>query len=213
MGPRSLRVAAGRCTGPTPNKACRPRTPTFKHAIRACRVLPGGVEPLTFGTYRVLEGWGAWPAGLVRGGSSAATCSDPQRPGPHGWAPQAWRACPKRFMLRNLLNGKWTRFRFQSIAKIMDVDVQNIKKRVVLYPIYVNSKKTLAEGRRINASKACENLLPVLRFMNSPGPGKQLMVHVADLVPQHPGRTKKQEPASTSAASTSKSGKGGKKKR
>ncbi|KAG8368518.1 hypothetical protein BUALT_Bualt15G0054000 [Buddleja alternifolia] len=42
-------VAAGRCTRPTPNKACRPRTPTFKHAIRACRVLPGGIEPLTFG--------------------------------------------------------------------------------------------------------------------------------------------------------------------
>ncbi|KAG8375890.1 hypothetical protein BUALT_Bualt09G0006200 [Buddleja alternifolia] len=28
------------------------------------------------GTYRVLKGWGAWPAGLVRGGSSAATRSD-----------------------------------------------------------------------------------------------------------------------------------------
>lgn len=39
----------------------------------------------------------------------------------------------------------------------MDVDVQNIKKWVVFYPIYINSKKTLAEGRRINASKACEN--------------------------------------------------------
>ncbi|KAG8365506.1 hypothetical protein BUALT_Bualt18G0112100 [Buddleja alternifolia] len=45
-------VAAGRCRSlhwPTPNKACRPRTPTFKHMIRACRVLPGGIEPLTFG--------------------------------------------------------------------------------------------------------------------------------------------------------------------
>lgn len=28
---------------------------------------------------------------------------------------------------------------------------------VVIYPIYLNSKKTLAEGRRISASKACEN--------------------------------------------------------
>ena len=43
--------------------------------------------------------------------------------------------------------------------------------------------------------------------------GKQLMLHVAELVPRHPGRTKKQEPASTSNAATSKSGKGGKKKR
>ncbi|KAG8383913.1 hypothetical protein BUALT_Bualt04G0063500 [Buddleja alternifolia] len=84
-------VAAGRCRSlhwPTPNKACRPRTPTFKHAIRACRMLPGGVEPLTFGTYRVLEGWGAWPAGLVRGGPvqrSAATRSDL---GPMGGLPR-----------------------------------------------------------------------------------------------------------------------------
>ncbi|GFP88824.1 signal recognition particle 19 kDa protein [Phtheirospermum japonicum] len=39
----------------------------------------------------------------------------------------------------------------------MDVDVQNIKNWVILYPIYINSKKTIAEGRRINASKACEN--------------------------------------------------------
>ncbi|KAG8387114.1 hypothetical protein BUALT_Bualt03G0219600 [Buddleja alternifolia] len=49
--PMGAQVAAGRCRSlhwPTPNKACRPRTPTFKHAIRACRVLPGGVEPLTF---------------------------------------------------------------------------------------------------------------------------------------------------------------------
>ncbi|KAG6389454.1 hypothetical protein SASPL_150922 [Salvia splendens] len=41
---------------------------------------------------------------------------------------------------------------------------------------------------------------------------KQLMLHVAELVRQHPGRTKKQEPA-TSAAAGSKYGKGGKKKR
>ncbi|KDO36620.1 hypothetical protein CISIN_1g042350mg [Citrus sinensis] len=43
---------------------------------------------------------------------------------------------------------------------------------------------------------------------------KQLMLHVAELVPRHPNRTKKQEPASTSSnAGPSKSGKGGKKKR
>ncbi|KAL9689299.1 hypothetical protein QQ045_009683 [Rhodiola kirilowii] len=33
----------------------------------------------------------------------------------------------------------------------------NIKKWVVFYPIYINSKKTIAEGRRISTSKACEN--------------------------------------------------------
>ncbi|XP_019262278.1 PREDICTED: signal recognition particle 19 kDa protein [Nicotiana attenuata] len=42
---------------------------------------------------------------------------------------------------------------------------------------------------------------------------KQLMIHVAELVRRHPNRTKKQEPASSSAAGSSKSGKGGKKKR
>lgn len=39
------------------------------------------------------------------------------------------------------------------------------------------------------------------------------MLHVAELVPRHPGRTKKQEPATSAAAGSSKSGKGGKKKR
>lgn len=38
------------------------------------------------------------------------------------------------------------------------------------------------------------------------------MLRVAELVPRHPGRTKKQEPASTSSA-PAKSGKHGKKKR
>ncbi|KAL0312728.1 UNVERIFIED_CONTAM: Signal recognition particle protein [Sesamum radiatum] len=129
----------------------------------------------------------------------------------------------------------------------MDVDMQNIKKWVVIYPIYINSKKTLAEGRRINASKACENptcaeiydccahlKLPCaiesekayprdfmqrgrVRVLLKREDGslcnpaissrKQLMLHVAELVPRHPGRTKKQEPASSSAAGASKSGK------
>ncbi|GAB2276690.1 signal recognition particle 19kDa [Dionaea muscipula] len=31
------------------------------------------------------------------------------------------------------------------------------KKSVILYPIYINSKKTIAEGRRISIEKACEN--------------------------------------------------------
>ncbi|CAA2956969.1 signal recognition particle 19 kDa, partial [Olea europaea subsp. europaea] len=42
---------------------------------------------------------------------------------------------------------------------------------------------------------------------------KQLMLHVAELVPIHPGRTKKQELASALTAGASKSGKRGKKKR
>jgi signal recognition particle subunit SRP19 len=40
---------------------------------------------------------------------------------------------------------------------MMDGGVPNIKKWVVLYPVYINSKKTIAEGRRISAEKACEN--------------------------------------------------------
>ncbi|KAG6388003.1 hypothetical protein SASPL_127625 [Salvia splendens] len=135
----------------------------------------------------------------------------------------------------------------------MDVDLQNIKKWVILYPIYINSKKTLAEGRRINASKACENptctevydccthlKIPCVietekayprdfmqrgrvRVMLKKADGsfsnpaitsrKQLMLQVAELVPRHPGRTKKQEAATSAAAGSSKSGKGGKKKR
>ena len=38
----------------------------------------------------------------------------------------------------------------------MDGGVPNIKKWVVLYPFYINSKKTIAEGRRISAELACE---------------------------------------------------------
>lgn len=39
----------------------------------------------------------------------------------------------------------------------MDSGTLNIKKWVVMYPVYINSKKTVAEGRRISLSKACEN--------------------------------------------------------
>ncbi|CAK9169275.1 unnamed protein product [Ilex paraguariensis] len=130
----------------------------------------------------------------------------------------------------------------------MDGDIPNIKKWIVFYPIYINSKKTIAEGRRINASKACENptcveigdccsylKLPFAIEIDKAYPRdfmqrgrvrvllkkedgtlchpaissrKQLMLHVAELVPRHPGRTKKQEPTSTSTAAPSKSGKG-----
>ncbi|KAG5233885.1 signal recognition particle protein [Salix suchowensis] len=124
----------------------------------------------------------------------------------------------------------------------MDGGVPNIKKWVVLYPVYINSKKTIAEGRRISAELACEKptcveigdccshlKLPFAIEIDKAYPRdfigdgslynpaipsrKQLMLHVAELVPRHPGRTKKQEPASTANVSTSKSGKGGRKKR
>ena len=39
----------------------------------------------------------------------------------------------------------------------MEGQLPNIKKWIVLYPVYINSKKTMAEGRRIGLSKACEN--------------------------------------------------------
>ncbi|CAM8993100.1 unnamed protein product [Rhodiola kirilowii] len=129
----------------------------------------------------------------------------------------------------------------------------NIKKWVVFYPIYINSKKTIAEGRRISMSKACENptcieiydscnylKLPAAIEIDKAYPRdfmqrgrvrvllkredgtfynpaitsrKQLMLQVAEMVPRHHGRIKKQEaaPASTSGPST-KSGKGKKKR-
>nr|GMC99932.1 signal recognition particle 19 kDa protein [Ipomoea batatas] len=135
----------------------------------------------------------------------------------------------------------------------MDGNAQNIKKWIVFYPIYINSKKTIAEGRRICVSKACENptcaeiqdccnhlKVPSAIEIDKAYPRdfmqrgrvrvllkkedgtlynpaissrKQLMIHVAELVPRHPNRTKKQEPASSSTAGPSKSGKGGKKRR
>ncbi|GAA0141851.1 primary active transporter [Lithospermum erythrorhizon] len=135
----------------------------------------------------------------------------------------------------------------------MDGEIQNIKKWNIIYPIYINSKKTIAEGRRINGSKACENptcneisdcckhlKIPCVIELEKAYPRdffqrgrlrvllkredgslynpeidsrKKLMLSIAELVPRHPGRTKKQEPASTSAPSSSKSGKGGRKKR
>ncbi|OWM77238.1 signal recognition particle 19 kDa protein [Punica granatum] len=136
----------------------------------------------------------------------------------------------------------------------MDGQAPNIKKWVVLYPIYINSKKTIAEGRRISAAKACENPTCVeigdccnhlkvpsaieidklyprdfqqvgrvrvclkredgTLFNPAISSRKELMLRVAELVPRHPGRTKKQEAAAASSTSgTSKSGKGGRKKR
>ncbi|KAL6002020.1 signal recognition particle 19kDa [Asimina triloba] len=39
----------------------------------------------------------------------------------------------------------------------MDGNQLNMKKWIILYPVYINSKKTIAEGRRISVDKACEN--------------------------------------------------------
>ncbi|KAG1330452.1 signal recognition particle 19 kDa protein [Cocos nucifera] len=129
----------------------------------------------------------------------------------------------------------------------------NIKKWAVIYPIYINSKKTVALGRRISVAKACENptcieigdccnylKLPFAIELDKAYPRdfmqigrvrvllkredgslcnpaiatkKQLMLQIAELVPKHHGRTKKQESASTSDAGPSKSRKGGKKKK
>eukprot|EP00897_Mesotaenium_endlicherianum_P002940 jgi/Mesen1/2674/ME000167S01823 len=126
----------------------------------------------------------------------------------------------------------------------------------VVYPIYLNSKKTLAEGRRLPASKAVENptLLEICDCLNylkvpfQPEPmkgysrdflqrgrvrvqlkrsegnpinpaipdKKALLLKLANLIPKHQGRTKKQEqPAATNSAGSvsEKKGKGGKKKK
>ncbi|XP_054807692.1 signal recognition particle 19 kDa protein [Prosopis cineraria] len=135
----------------------------------------------------------------------------------------------------------------------MEGELPNIKKWIVLYPVYINSKKTVAEGRRIGLSKACENptsaeigdccgylKLPFAIEIDKAYPRdfmqrgrvrvllkkedgtlynpsitsrKGLMLRVAEMVPRHHARVKKQEPASTSAGPSNKSGKGGKKKR
>jgi SRP19 protein len=39
----------------------------------------------------------------------------------------------------------------------MEGELARIKKWNIIYPVYINSKKTIAEGCRISASKACEN--------------------------------------------------------
>ena len=39
----------------------------------------------------------------------------------------------------------------------MDGELPNIKRWIVFYLVYTNSMKTVAVGRRIGLSKACEN--------------------------------------------------------
>lgn len=36
-------------------------------------------------------------------------------------------------------------------------EIEDIKHWIILYPVYLNSKKTTSEGRRISISKAVEN--------------------------------------------------------
>ncbi|KAE9601535.1 hypothetical protein Lal_00040610 [Lupinus albus] len=137
----------------------------------------------------------------------------------------------------------------------MEGELANIKKWNILYPVYINSKKTMAQGRRIGLTKACENptcaeigdcctylKIPFAIEIDKAYPRdfmqrgrvrvllkkedgtlfnpaiatrKQLMLRIAEMVPRHPGRTKKQETASSSstAGTSTKSGKGGKKRR
>ncbi|KAL3693352.1 hypothetical protein R1sor_007003 [Riccia sorocarpa] len=135
-------------------------------------------------------------------------------------------------------------------------DVIDTSRWVVFYPIYINSKKTLAEGRRINASLGVENpnyveirdccnylKLPCLEephkaysrdfmqrgrvrvqlkredgsLVNPAVPTrKALMLKVAELVPKHQGRAKKQQETSSSSGTSATSGgkgKSGKKKK
>uniref|UniRef100_A0ACD6AHR9 Uncharacterized protein n=1 Tax=Avena sativa TaxID=4498 RepID=A0ACD6AHR9_AVESA len=116
----------------------------------------------------------------------------------------------------------------------------SIKKWKIIYPVYLNSKKTVAEGRRIATSKACPDPTCIeiadscgylkiprvieldkayprdffqvgrvrVQLTNDDGSPvnpairtkKQLMIQIAELVPKHHGRTKKQEAATGSIA-------------
>ncbi|KAK1616072.1 hypothetical protein QYE76_021589 [Lolium multiflorum] len=121
----------------------------------------------------------------------------------------------------------------------------SIKKWKIIYPVYLNSKKTVAEGRRIATAKACPDPTCIeiadscaylkipcaieldkayprdffqvgrvrVQLANDDGTPvnpaiktkKQLMIQIAELVPKHHGRTKKQEAAvSSSTGTTSK---------
>ncbi|WOL16350.1 signal recognition particle 19 kDa protein-like [Canna indica] len=137
----------------------------------------------------------------------------------------------------------------------MQSESLNLKKWNIIYPVYINTKKTVAEGRRISTTKACENPTCIeigdccnylkipfaveldkayprdfmqrgrIRFQLKKEDGsllnpeigskKQLMLRVAELIPKHHGRMKKQEPDANAscAAGSSKPGKGGKKKK
>ncbi|XP_023255341.1 signal recognition particle 19 kDa protein [Seriola lalandi dorsalis] len=77
---------------------------------------------------------------------------------------------------------------------------------ICLYPVYINSKKTLAEGRRIPAEKV--TLVAHVQFLlfHSPS-GKDVMFYVAEMIPKLKTRTQKSGGGDTS----SQQGEGGKK--
>ncbi|MGH0182877.1 UNVERIFIED_CONTAM: hypothetical protein FKN15_010713, partial [Acipenser sinensis] len=52
---------------------------------------------------------------------------------------------------------------------------------ICIYPAFINSKKTIAEGRRIPIDKAVEN----------PTYGKDIMLYVAETIPKLKTRTQK----------------------
>ncbi|CAK9319912.1 unnamed protein product [Citrullus colocynthis] len=109
----------------------------------------------------------------------------------------------------------------------MDGEIPNIKRWAVLYPIYINSKKTIAEGRpfpqidkaypRDFMQRGRVGVLLKKEDGTLSNPAitsrKQLMLRIAELVPRHPGRTKKQEPASSSSTAGPSKGKSGRKKK
>ncbi|KAL1441789.1 hypothetical protein MTO96_008296 [Rhipicephalus appendiculatus] len=106
---------------------------------------------------------------------------------------------------------------------------------VCIYPAYINSKKTLAEGRRLPKSQCVENptyqeirdVLDATGFKvgveNKLYPGnktrtyptrKALMHHICDMIPRLKTRTQRQggadQQAQGSANASKKGGKGGK---
>lgn len=135
-------------------------------------------------------------------------------------------------------------------------------QRVIVYPNYINSKKTVAEGRRIPKPKACEHPTPMemldcCKYLKIPTdvedkcysrdwlnrgrlrvqlykegtrepvnpeiPNRRtLLLKIAELVPKHPGRSKKNQAqapkpetasGSSAAASIKSGGKNNKKKK
>ncbi|KAJ9549739.1 hypothetical protein OSB04_022282 [Centaurea solstitialis] len=101
------------------------------------------------------------------------------------------------------------------IEQIMSSSVGVPKGGNILGGLWMGSQSTRVrfqgdrsqfEGMRSTQS-LCSNCGKILQKK------KQLMVRVVELVPRHPGRTKKQEPAATSNDVPTKSSKGGKKKR
>lgn len=79
------------------------------------------------------------------------------------WANHYWSfSCSSFFLLLfpSLSLGFSDSLSYCSATLVRNMDateLPNIKKWIVMYPVYINSKKTMAEGRRIALTKACEN--------------------------------------------------------